>query len=88
MHRFLALLLAFLLPLPPGIAVPICQHKSTTRARTKNKETVAAARLKKAKALLGAGKRQQAIRLLQQIIRRYPKSKTGLEARIILEFAE
>ncbi len=88
MPRFLAFVLVLLLTVVPVGAACGCQDKPAKRARTKNKETVAAARLKKAKALLGAGKRQQAIRLLQQIIRRYPKSKTGLEARIILEFAE
>jgi hypothetical protein len=44
--------------------------------------------LEKARELLGAGKRQQAVKRSRKIVWRYPKTKAAVEALMILGFTE
>jgi hypothetical protein len=80
MPHFLAPILALLVPIIPLANGQNCStHKLVKRTSAKGKEAKASAQLAKARALLGAGKRKQAIRRLRKIIWRYSITKAGGE---------
>jgi hypothetical protein len=82
MPRYLAVVLALLLLVPPvAIGQP---HKPAKGGTAKSKEARAKAQLEKAKSLLNAGKREQAIKRLRKIVRRYPRTRAAVEAAGIL----
>jgi hypothetical protein len=98
MPRILAVALALVLVLPPCHGQNSSAHKPATRTRTKStakskkagakiKQAKAAAQLEKAKNLLNADKRAEAIKRLWKIVRRYPRTRAALEALIVLRFA-
>jgi len=91
MPRFLVLILALVVPIIPlAHGQNSCNHKPATRAKAKknakNNEAKAAAQLEKAKSLLNAGKREQAIPRLWIIVRRYPRTRSAITSLIMLRF--
>ena len=95
MPRVLAIVLALLLIAPPVAIVHPCEPASraktkntakSKKARAKRNEAKAAAQLEKARSLLNAGKRDQAIPRLWKIVRRYPQTRSAITALIILRF--
>jgi len=89
MPRILAAALVFALAAfvgSPRHPQSSCTHKPAKRTKAKSKEARAAAQLEKAKGLLNAGKRKQAVKRLRKLVRRYPKTRAALETLIILSF--
>src|SRR4051794_9488303 len=76
----LALVLA-LLPNTPPLAhgQKCCTDMPAKRARAKSNEARAKASLEKARSLLGAGKREQAIKRIRKLVWKYPKTKAAVE---------
>jgi hypothetical protein len=88
-------LVLFLIALPVAFGQS-CKPAARTKAKNtakrkkalaKRNEAKAAARLEKAKLLLDAGKRDQAIPRLWKIVSHYPRTRTAITALIILRFA-
>ncbi len=85
MPRYLALVVALALGVPSSHG-QACQSKPTKRTTAESREAKAAALLDKAKRLLNAGKRKQAIKRLLRLVRRYPKTRAAVQAMIQLTF--
>jgi hypothetical protein len=86
MLRTIAVIVALVFLVLPLASAPPCQTKPAKRTTAKSKEAKAAAQLAKARALLGAGKRKEAIQRLRKIVWRYSKTKAVVQALIILGF--
>jgi outer membrane protein assembly factor BamD (BamD/ComL family) len=91
MPRYLAIVIALLLIVPPVAIGQPCGPASRTKAKNKKAgaktdEEKAKAMLEKAQALLNDGKRKQARKQLRKLIRKYPKTKAGIHGTILLSF--
>ncbi len=97
MPRYLALVVALALAVPPAHGLPCGTTKPAKRARVKgnakgkkakDKEARAKAQLEKAQRLPDRGKKDWAVELLRKTALRWPRTKAGFQALLILRFTE
>jgi outer membrane protein assembly factor BamD (BamD/ComL family) len=85
MPRCLAIVVALAVAVPvPAFGQDRCTRTPAKRATAKSREKKAAALLERAKQLLNKGEKDQAVKRLRRIVRRYPRTRAAVEAAVIL----